>query len=596
MDSLPQGTARTASKISVLLIAFLVPLVFSIRLEDGFELPQTFCALAAAAFLYLAGVRRDWGSSFQSDRFLYLSYFGFLVSGIVSFARLSREGYFWFPTQNYLWALSAVLFLAPVGGGLEKRRFVAFLVGSGVLGSLYSFAQALGMDLGGWDTHFGGRSFSTLGNPIFWAGHLLVLLPLALYLALSSGKKVWRGAWFGAFLLLAASLLTTQTRGAWLGFLGEAALLVFFGRGKRGFWKGTVLCVLGFLLAVLAVPSLENRALSIFRIHNRDAQGRYFLWEVAREGWLEKKWMGQGPGGYAHHFQRIQSRLSQTEPYRPYWTAYHAHEEYLELLCERGLAGVLGGALFLGGLLRRRLGAAARKTAFTLPQAELAVLAGIGIDSFFNFPLSIVPTACALALLFNPHWDEAPGEGRAGLLSGILQASFGVFLAFTCGWAALTTAQNARLHAAMDRVDSRQFGEALALLGFDPEVPFFHYLDPRPLKEEALALDGLGEWEGAARMLEQETRFFPDDADAYATLCMLYGKMKEWGPAVQAGRRALEIAPYHEQALNNLAVAFYLQGDKKRAVEFLSKLEAAQEAWGEPGKAKATRQKIRSLS
>ena len=219
-------------RICILSFAFFLPLCFSIRLEDGFELTQAFSGLVLAAFLFLMSWKEDWIGSLRRNTPVYAPFLVFLSLGIISFIRLARETTFYFPTQNYLWVLSALLFLAPLGAKPDKRRFYAFLVFSGIAGSLYSFAQALGLDLAGWNTRFGGRSFSTLGNPVFWAGHLLILLPLAAYLAFSTAGKRQKWLWFGAIGILTLSLADHPNPGGLAGSVGGGG-----GFGLSSSWK-----------------------------------------------------------------------------------------------------------------------------------------------------------------------------------------------------------------------------------------------------------------------------------------------------------------------------------------------------------------------
>jgi O-antigen ligase len=589
------AAAPTAGRLAILFIAFVVPLVFCVQLEDGFEMTQSLCAWVACAFLSLLAWPYDWKGAWRSHGILYAAALGFLAVSAFSYLRLRGETPFYFPVQNYLWVLSALLFLVPVGLFTEKKRVQALLVLGGVLGSLYSFLQALGMDLAGWDTHFGGRSFSTLGNPIFWAGHLLVLLPLSIQLAVSSPGKKERTFWASCAILMLASLLTTKTRGAWLGFGVETAVLLWLNRRRAGIWKSLAVGFIFFLLALLFIPPLRERALSILDTHGQDAQGRYLLWDLALDQWKEKPWLGQGPGGYGSLFHRFQSLMARESPYLPYATSIHAHEEYLELLAERGMAGFLLGGMVLWILVMKRL-KACQKGAFPVEGAELALLAGLAVHSLFNFPLSIVPTACALSLLFNPSWDGVPPRPQpASSLPREFTWVVWVLLLTLCGAALRVAAQDARLHRAIDLENAQRHEEALKELAFDPSSRTFHYLDPRVLRERALALVGLGRDREAARTLESIVAAYPDDADAYAMLCMVYGRQKDWARADQNGLQAVRIAPFHEQALNNLAVSAYLQDRRREAAGYLSRLEEAEKAWGQAEKAAEIHQKVEAL-
>ncbi len=208
-------------------------------------------------------------------------------------------------------------------------------------------------------------------------------------------------------------------------------------------------------------------------------------------------------------------------------------------------------------------------------------MAGMGIHSLFHFPVSVVPTACFLALLFNPSWDQIsrphPPEGP---LWNEPRFFLSISLFVLCGMGMKVLSQNARLHQSIDLASSGRNEEALKLLDFDPSLSFFHYLDPRCWKQKAVVLDGLDREAEAAGELERTVRAYPFDADAYAVLCGLYGKQKDWERARMSGMKALEIDPFHEQALNNLAMVSHLEGREGEAVFFLEKLEESQRLGG----------------
>ncbi len=590
-SSIPGQARPRAAALAVLFIVFTVPLTFSISLEDGFELTQALLTLFAGSFLYLALPSSSWRVPVTNNRLIYLSFLAFIALGIYSFIREFRDVTFFFPTQNYLWVLSAFLFLAPIGQYMDKRKLLAFITASTVICSLYALFQVLGLDLSGWDRNFGGRGFSTLGNPIFWAGQVLLSIPCALQLLLSSKDKKEKALWITCLIVLLISLLAVKTRGAWLGFMAEAAVYTLLFWKKNNLWRWAMICAIGFLLIILGIPSLRERAESVFHVQSADAQGRYFMWRVAWDQWKEKPWLGQGPGGYANHFHRIQSQISQKEPQRPYWTSYHAHEEYLEVLAERGLAGFIFGGIFLWGLVLRRI----RTSGEPFSRSDLALMAGMGVLSLFDFPMSVVPTSCAMALIFNPSWELKPMESFSPKPEGIRKWAAALILLFACGQAFLVGAQNARLHKAIDLTNTQQYDPALKLLDFSPSEACFNYLDSRVLKQKAILLDDLGREEAAVQTITQEIKSFPYDADARASLCMYYGKQKKWAEAQEAGEKALAITPSHELALNNLAMVSYLQGQRDNADMYLSRLADAYQKQGDTVKAAEINGKIQAL-
>ncbi|MGE5559275.1 MAG: O-antigen ligase family protein [Bacillota bacterium] len=129
----------------------------------------------------------------------------------------------------------------------------ALLLG-GVPVAAIGVLQYLGLNLlprGTWyfDNLF--RSYSTMGNPNWFATYLLFLLPLALYKFLRGNSKIW----LLLSALIFASLLATLSRGAWvaLACLSICTLICF----RKHYVKLALAC--GLCIAVV---------LSLLPLHN----------------------------------------------------------------------------------------------------------------------------------------------------------------------------------------------------------------------------------------------------------------------------------------------------------------------------------------
>ncbi len=75
-----------------------------------------------------------------------------------------------------------------------------------------------------------GKAFSTMGNPNFLGSYLVLSIPMPIYLYFNKGKKLGLLAYAVLFL----ALLTTRTRGAWIGaFIALIAFIIlhFFRSG-----------------------------------------------------------------------------------------------------------------------------------------------------------------------------------------------------------------------------------------------------------------------------------------------------------------------------------------------------------------------------
>ncbi|HUO56973.1 MAG TPA: O-antigen ligase family protein [bacterium] len=398
-------------------------------------------------------------------------------------------------------------------------------------------------------------------------------------------------------IFLIAGLLAARSPAAWLGFLAETILMALFQWRKPLVWKGILLGLIAFLLALLFIPSLKQKVISAPNPPLEEIRETRVLHETTLKMWEANKLWGVGPGGFASHFREAQSKAGQPELGKSHPNPFHGVNGYWDWLAERGLAGMALGGLLVAALLRKRWKNLESPERGLAAAVELTLLFGIGIVSLFSSPLSEVPVACVLALLFNPGWgmsrgtDQTPSlywtEGRFGL---------GLVLLVFCGMGVSLAYQNARLHRGILEGHSQQYESALKTLDFDPANRLLHYTDPRVYREKAAVLIALGRDDEAIEVTKELIRVNPYDADAYAELCKLNGMGRSWDLAEEAGEKALNLDPFHEEALGNMGLVSYFQGQKKRALDYWTRLEQVQAARGEDQKAAETRQKISALS
>lgn len=118
-------------------------------------------------------------------------------------------------------------------------RLFGAIIASGVVVGIYGILQYFGQDPFG--IHAGGiRVVSSLGNPIFLASFLLMVVPLTLPMALRSHKPSISPAnaalWVGILAILLLTIVFTQARGPWLGLTGALAgflVLTMFTVGRH---------------------------------------------------------------------------------------------------------------------------------------------------------------------------------------------------------------------------------------------------------------------------------------------------------------------------------------------------------------------------
>lgn len=242
---------------------------------------------------------------------------------------------------------------------------------------LYQFFGGSGADhlriLDG--SHF--RAFGTFGQPNPFGAFMGITLPLSAMSCLGYGLEAWgklrravatplqrlsdAGLWSAvtgmlfyaaASVLLAGGLLASWSRGAWMGVAGAGLVMFFF--LFRSALRSTVLVIGIAVIVVLAwsqgaiptavsarMASFVNELTSISDVRgvyvtdeNYAVTERIAHWQVAEWIARDHPWSGVGFGNYEQAYPRY-ALLEWQNPLG------HAHNYYLNLLAETGIAGLL---------------------------------------------------------------------------------------------------------------------------------------------------------------------------------------------------------------------------------------------------------------
>lgn len=259
------------------------------------------------------------------------------------------------PDPTYNW-FKWLLFFAVVSSILATRPEVGFLVTTGMALLIWG-GLAAGRSLAlqeGFHERWAlpavavGVAVSALVTLLFWkaepgwrahtvwtgengTGTVLVLgTGLALGYLLSL-KAWWR--WpllIGLAALSAAALISTLSRGAWLGF---AAMLLVLARHPRRVVVVLVLAASLFLLAVGYVPGVQERVERVFSLEQN--QDRLDIWRTTLAMIKARPVFGVGPGLFSEAFPDY----GQTS----YWggAPAYAHNLFLQVAAETGVVGLL---------------------------------------------------------------------------------------------------------------------------------------------------------------------------------------------------------------------------------------------------------------
>ncbi len=306
---------------------------------------------------------------------------------------------FWFPVRNLL-----------VQTVWRRRTLTALCLSSGVTAMIAVLQYVLGFAELRWvDTarfgDIGGRVVGSFSNPNILAVYLLLCAPFFLLGALDATKGKLARVLFGVGgLTVAAALVLTWSRGAWLGFL--LGMLVFFLCYSRRTAGGTLLLSVPLLSLLPLLPhSVVNRFSSITSLGESSIRYRLYTWRgVGRMIADHPFGIGVGTETFARVYPRY--AVSGAE------AAVHTHHLWLRVLSEQGIGGLLILLLLLLLLLLCFFSALAqngerRGEAVASASALIAVLTmGLFDDIWYHFGMQCLFFAVGAILGLSGEREE----------------------------------------------------------------------------------------------------------------------------------------------------------------------------------------------
>jgi len=282
----------------------------------------------------------------------------------------------------------------------EERYFRLFIIGAIVL-SLYGVSQYLGFDpvpITWTNVTFKGRGYSTFGNPNFLGTYLTLVLPIAVYSYVKSGRILYLIAAGSIYL----SLITSFTRSGWLGSLvGFTILISYFLKYKYN-KKYLAIIIILFLVITIAMEiqtggRVISRMLSITEDAGKvltQAEGyedaganRIFIWRRVIPLIKERPFLGFGLETLGvvfseRHMDEIVAEYGRIIIFDK------AHNEYLHMAYSTGIPSLMIYLAFVFSILRGAF-RKAKENHMIIPL--IASILGYLVQAFFN--LSVVTVA-----------------------------------------------------------------------------------------------------------------------------------------------------------------------------------------------------------
>jgi len=349
---------RNLVRLTLYFIAIALPVVFYLRTYDSAMIKVTTLQLGALAALaiWMLGSLAEGRFEFPEKTMpfivpaLLLLLWNALRFAFSAYRCGSLVG---FITQE---AFLTVFILTCLNfSRRDLRQAVMVLLGGWLITVLYGLCQYVGLDPFVWKGAWGGRVFSTFGNPNMLAAYLLMCLPAALMAALDSRLSKWmRGLAAVGAVLSACALAWTRTHFEMMVFAAEIAVfMILVRRILSGGRRRLALGLAGLCLAACFGFWLAGRIVSPDQSWLKRKEFTVETWKGTAALIKERPWLGTGPGSFFIHYPAFRRSSIILNEQKHNTETDHPENELLQQWAEGGLPGMLLWLWLFGIVLRK---------------------------------------------------------------------------------------------------------------------------------------------------------------------------------------------------------------------------------------------------
>jgi len=393
----------------------------------------------------------------------------------------------------------------------------------------------------------------TYVNHNHFAGYLLMIIWLCLGLALS-----YRGAKRALLICLgisiAVAILFSLSRGGAIGLLGGMFFfftIIAFCRGRQRFLWLLPVFFASVLLATTLLGGFDPvfEKINTLKVPTISGRGRFEIWDNTLILIKDNLWFGTGIGTFQYSYPRYQ-----TGSINSFYS--HAHNNYLELAAEMGVAGTMSVIICLITLFSQAIKKLIRQSDRQLQAIGTGALAGcfsLLIHEITDFNLHIPSNAFIFAVCAAIAFISAYADSKTPLaLINIKLSSkrkvifcFIFFLLFSLS-----------LSAAIS--------------------PFLGNIYHKEAKE----LQKTGNYDLAADTLEKAAFVDPGNADHFAAMGdLMVARAGVTGTSTEKRSFYLKSLNYYESAINSCQVRGYYYTKKAFILQLLGRLKEAEKAF-----------------
>lgn len=296
--------------------------------------------------------------------------------------------------RTFFYILFYFLFINYVKYKKEIRSVLVILLLAFAVVNFYGILQRFGIDL---LAPIGSRTGvdSTLGNPDFYAGYLVALIPISL-VCIFIVKREWR-VFLGILTLTGIIFLfLTQSRAGFLGFFFSFLLFIFLILRREEVKKEAktwILSIAGVAIALLIALSFKggttlSRIRESLNLKSTNIRFRLLCYRSTLNIFKDHFITGTGAGTFYNIYPKY--RVPEMKEVFPFVeTPKYAHNDFLQICSETGILGLCAFAWFLFTFFR--LGISVLKDIKEpelrwLTTGTMCTFTGMLVQMIFDFP------------------------------------------------------------------------------------------------------------------------------------------------------------------------------------------------------------------
>ena len=582
----PATAVRWAEAAAAAVLAFavlLVPLVYSTNTPYALDIKRPIsgtCALLAGLALlvrWAAGGRMP-----DAIRGVVRAAGMFVAALAVSLAfaphtQAALRGTWLLGSHVIIFVTAAIVFRRP---RWAERFVIVLLITAGIV-ALCGCLQAAGSDLAplSWskgdraiELGNGGRVLGTIGLETALGGYMAACAILALGAMLHFNDRLGRAALAAGACVMIACMLLSGTRMAYIAFCAGltvgGALVLWSSRWQLGHRYRRTAVLVAALVVIINVSSLFLPVVGErMRRIAKDASVHTTIWKSAWAMFEDRPLVGVGPGSFAINFPEF--RPANYWKYGVSGGTLHAHNEYLQVLAEAGMLGLMLFAILIGLVVlgsARSLSPPGGKNRMLL---NAAFAAAVTMLVHASASVDVRYPTCQLMLwvllgLAVARWKDASADDKPVGRPAVSAWRAAAVLAAVGAALAIWTTQVYGPHRArvnLDRAQNHQrkgrWAESVRAASRAIE------LDPVSVPSHYVLANSLfygGEYEAALAAFDKLQALSPGHADSHVRIGVLNALLGR----MDAARRALRLARRYGVAGGALARADELSDDELR--------------------------------